>query len=145
MLFPLVLLFVVVPIAELYVIIQVGQAIGALWTILLLIADSLIGARLLSWQGRRAWGSFQQALAELRTDLDAFTPDESHALMACVYQMAAWAFQRDISSLTELWDDPEKVAWPFEAMLEEITSTAATTPRRDSLLAALRAGSAVRL
>src|SRR6266540_1168916 len=48
------LLFIVVPIAEIYVIIQVGQAIGALWTILLLIADSIIGARLVSWQGRRA-------------------------------------------------------------------------------------------
>jgi UPF0716 protein FxsA len=57
------LLFIVVPIAEIYVIIQVGQAIGALWTILLLIADSIIGARLLSWQGRRAWGRFQEALA----------------------------------------------------------------------------------
>jgi len=56
-------LFIVVPIAELYVIIQVGQAIGALWTILLLIADSIIGARLLSWQGRRAWGRFQEAVA----------------------------------------------------------------------------------
>ena len=55
MLVLLVLLFIVVPIAEIYVIIQVGQAIGVLWTILLLIADSIIGARLLSWQGRRAW------------------------------------------------------------------------------------------
>ena len=36
-------------------IIQVGQAIGALWTILLLIVDSIIGARLLRWQGARAW------------------------------------------------------------------------------------------
>jgi UPF0716 protein FxsA len=57
------LLFIIVPIAEIYVIIQVGQAIGALWTILLLIADSIIGARLLSWQGRRAWQRFQEALA----------------------------------------------------------------------------------
>jgi UPF0716 protein FxsA len=57
------LLFIVVPIAEIYVIIQVGQAIGALWTILLLIADSIIGARLLSWQGRRAWRRFQEAIA----------------------------------------------------------------------------------
>jgi UPF0716 protein FxsA len=62
----LVLLFILVPIAEIYVIIQVGQAIGALWTILILIADSIIGARLLRWQGRRAWISFQQALAEGR-------------------------------------------------------------------------------
>ena len=59
----LILLFIVVPIAEIYVIIQVGQAIGALWTILLLIVDSIIGARLLSWQGRRAWLRFQEALA----------------------------------------------------------------------------------
>jgi UPF0716 protein FxsA len=63
MLFLLVLLFIVVPIAEIYVIIQVGQAIGVLWTILLLIADSIIGARLLSWQGRRVWQRFQEALA----------------------------------------------------------------------------------
>jgi UPF0716 protein FxsA len=59
----LLLLFIVVPIVEIYVIIQVGQAIGALWTILLLIADSLVGARLLKWQGRAAWRRFQEALA----------------------------------------------------------------------------------
>ena len=66
MLLLLVLLFIVVPIAEIYVIIQVGQAIGVLWTILLLIADSVIGARLLAWQGRRAWQRFQEALAQGR-------------------------------------------------------------------------------
>jgi UPF0716 protein FxsA len=59
----LVLLFIVMPIVEIYVIIQVGQAIGPLWTILLLIADAVIGARLLSWQGRQAWRRFQEALA----------------------------------------------------------------------------------
>jgi UPF0716 protein FxsA len=59
----LVLVFIVMPIVEIYVIIQVGQAIGALWTILLLIVDSIVGARLLSWQGRAAWRSFQEALA----------------------------------------------------------------------------------
>ena len=62
----LLVLFILVPIAEIYVIIQVGQAIGALWTILILIADSVIGARLVSWQGRRAWQRFQAALAEGR-------------------------------------------------------------------------------
>jgi UPF0716 protein FxsA len=62
----LVILFVLVPIAEIYVIIQVGQEIGALWTVLILIADSIIGARLLQWQGRRAWAAFQSALAEGR-------------------------------------------------------------------------------
>jgi UPF0716 protein FxsA len=60
------ILFIIVPIAEIYVIIQVGQAIGALWTVLILIADSIIGAKLLSWQGRRGWLRFQEAIGEGR-------------------------------------------------------------------------------
>jgi UPF0716 protein FxsA len=63
MLFPLLLLFIVVPIAELYVIIQVGQAIGALPTIALLIADSVLGSMLMRSQGRAAWRRFNDAVA----------------------------------------------------------------------------------
>jgi UPF0716 protein FxsA len=59
----LLILFIVVPIAELYVIIQVGQAIGALPTIAILIADSVIGSALLRSQGRTAWRRFNEALA----------------------------------------------------------------------------------
>lgn len=62
----LVLLFVVVPLAELYVIIQVGQAIGALPTIGLLLLDSLLGSWLLRSQGRAAWLRFRTALADGR-------------------------------------------------------------------------------
>ena len=51
----LVVAFVVVPILEIYVIIQVGQVIGAWWTILLLIADSIFGSWLVRREGRRAW------------------------------------------------------------------------------------------
>ena len=61
--FPLLLLlFIVVPIAELYVIIQVGQAIGALWTIIILLADSLLGSALMRAQGRAAWRRFNEAI-----------------------------------------------------------------------------------
>jgi len=59
----LVLLFIVVPIVELYVIIQVGQLIGVLPTIALLIADSIAGSWLLRHQGRQAWRRFNAALA----------------------------------------------------------------------------------
>ena len=59
----LILLFIVVPIAEIYVIIQVGQAIGALWTIALLIADSILGSMLMRSQGRAAWRRFNAAIA----------------------------------------------------------------------------------
>jgi UPF0716 protein FxsA len=58
MLLPLVLLFIVVPIAELAVIIQVGQLIGVWWTIALLIADSILGSILMRSQGRAAWRRF---------------------------------------------------------------------------------------
>jgi UPF0716 protein FxsA len=62
----LVLLFILVPIAELYVIIKVGEAIGILPTIALLIADALLGSMLLRQQGRAAWVRFNRALAEGR-------------------------------------------------------------------------------
>jgi UPF0716 protein FxsA len=62
----LVLLFIVVPIAELALLIQVGQLIGVWWTILLLIADALLGSWLLRSQGRAAWRRFNEALAERR-------------------------------------------------------------------------------
>ena len=62
----LVLLFVVVPIIELFVIIQVGGAIGVLPTIALLVADAILGSMLMRSQGRIAWGRFNAALAEGR-------------------------------------------------------------------------------
>ena len=59
----LVALFIAIPIAELYVIIQVGQAIGALPTIAILLADSIIGSMLLRSQGRIVWRRFNEAIA----------------------------------------------------------------------------------
>ncbi|HEY6776317.1 MAG TPA: FxsA family protein [Thermoleophilaceae bacterium] len=57
-------LFILVPLAELYVILKVGDAIGAIWTILLLAADSVLGSLLLRAQGRSVWRRFNTALAE---------------------------------------------------------------------------------
>ena len=62
----LVLLFLVLPIAEIYVIIQVGDAIGIVPTLLLLILDGIAGAALARSQGRAAWARFNLALAEGR-------------------------------------------------------------------------------
>jgi UPF0716 protein FxsA len=62
----LIAVFIVVPLAELYVILQVGDAIGAVWTILLLAADSVLGSLLLRAQGRTVWRRFNGALAEGR-------------------------------------------------------------------------------
>jgi UPF0716 protein FxsA len=64
--FLLVLLFIAVPIAELAVIIQVGEAIGVWWTIALLVADSVLGAWLMRSQGRAAWRRFVTAVESAR-------------------------------------------------------------------------------
>ena len=60
------LLFIVVPIAELYVIVQVAGAIGIGWTVLILFLDSILGSMLLKSQGRAAWRRFNVALSEGR-------------------------------------------------------------------------------
>jgi UPF0716 protein FxsA len=62
----LVLVFVLVPLAEILVILQVGEAIGGWWTAALLVADSLLGAYLLRLEGRRAWSEFRSALEDGR-------------------------------------------------------------------------------
>ena len=62
----LVALFIVVPIVELYVIIQIGSLIGVWPTVALLLADALLGSLLLRHQGRGAWRRFNLALAEHR-------------------------------------------------------------------------------
>jgi UPF0716 protein FxsA len=59
----LVALFILLPLAELYVILKVGDAIGVVWTILLLAADSVLGAALLRSQGRAVWRRFNEALS----------------------------------------------------------------------------------
>ncbi|MGH3352192.1 MAG: FxsA family protein [Nocardioides sp.] len=59
----LILLFLVIPLAELFVLIQVGQVIGVWWTILLLVADSIFGAWLMRREGSRAWTALTTALS----------------------------------------------------------------------------------
>src|SRR4051794_26479768 len=62
LMFFLILLFIVVPIAELYVILKVGDLIGILPTVALLVADSLLGSWLLKAQGRTVWRRFQETM-----------------------------------------------------------------------------------
>lgn len=54
--------FVVVPLVEIFVLVQVGQVIGTWWTILLLIAASALGAWLIRREGSRAWAALREAL-----------------------------------------------------------------------------------
>ncbi len=57
-----VILFVGVPLLEIFVLVQVGQVIGPWWTILLLIVASVLGAMLIRREGSRAWRALTEAL-----------------------------------------------------------------------------------
>lgn len=63
MLLALVLLFIVLPFVEIYVIVQVAHAIHLLPTIGLLLLDSVVGAWLFKREGAKAWSRFREALA----------------------------------------------------------------------------------
>lgn len=65
--FPLLaLVFLAVPIAEVYLLIQVGHVIGGLATIALLVADAVLGSWLVRREGARAWRRFREAAASGR-------------------------------------------------------------------------------
>ena len=64
MLFPI---FVVVTLAEIYVLVTVGQTIGGLSTVLLVIITAFIGSRLLKQQGWSTMAKAQQSIAKGRT------------------------------------------------------------------------------
>ena len=59
----LVLMFLVVPIVEIYVIVQVGQQIGALPTLALLLFESALGAWIVRHEGARAWAALRGAVS----------------------------------------------------------------------------------
>ena len=62
----LIAIFVVVPLAELYVIFQVGDVLGWAPTLAILVADSLLGTWLLKSQGRAVWRRFNETLGQGR-------------------------------------------------------------------------------
>lgn len=62
----LVLVFLVVPVVELAVLIQVGRVIGPWWTILLLLADSVLGAWIIKREGRRAFEALRARVEQGR-------------------------------------------------------------------------------
>lgn len=56
------LLFLLVPIAEIYVLIEVGEVIGAGWTILFVIGTAILGAWLVKLQGLVTMQRGQEAI-----------------------------------------------------------------------------------
>jgi UPF0716 protein FxsA len=67
------LAFIVVPIVELAVIMSVQRVVGLGWTLLALLAMSLLGAALVKREGLKAWRRFRTALEETRLPAEEVT------------------------------------------------------------------------
>jgi UPF0716 protein FxsA len=59
---PVFILFLVVPIAEIYLLLEVGSLVGALWTTFLVVLTAVLGAWLVRLQGIATWQRFQKSL-----------------------------------------------------------------------------------
>ena len=106
-------------------------------------ASVVLTRRALTTSGVRR--DLQQSLAELRTDLNAFSGNEAQALMACGYLMADHAMERDLTNVPGLLSTRKQVQWPFHGMLETLTSLQEVSTLRDDLLGEFAEGSVVRL
>ena len=62
----LIVLLVAIPILEVWLLIKVGQQIGLLPTVLILIAEAIIGALLMRHEGSRAWKALNDAFTKGR-------------------------------------------------------------------------------
>jgi UPF0716 protein FxsA len=61
---PLFFIFIVVPLIELMILIEIGSVIGSLWTFIIILSTAIIGAKLVRQQGLQTWGRIQQQLAQ---------------------------------------------------------------------------------
>jgi len=58
------LLFVIIPLLELYLIIKVGGIIGAFWTVILVLSTAFIGVNLLRYQGMSTLARAQRSMSQ---------------------------------------------------------------------------------
>ena len=61
------ILFLVVPLVELYFLVKVGESIGAWRTILLVVVTAVVGVAFLRQQGLSTLGRFQKSMMEGKT------------------------------------------------------------------------------
>ena len=93
----LLLLFIGLPMVEIYVLIQVGHQIGAMWTIALLIAVAALGSALLRLQGLATLANVRAALARGELPTEAIL--EGLVLLVAGVLMVTPGFVTDIAGL----------------------------------------------
>ncbi len=87
-------LFIGMPMLEIYVLIQVGQVVGPLWTVALLLLVAALGSLLLRQQGLATLAKVQAALA--RGELPAGAILEGLVLLVAGVLMVTPGFVTDV-------------------------------------------------
>lgn len=60
---PLFFIFIIIPLIELMILLEVGSIIGSGWTFIIIIATAILGTKLVKQQGVQTWTKIQQELA----------------------------------------------------------------------------------
>ena len=82
-------LFFIIPLVEVYFLIQVGSVIGAGWTILLVVLTAVIGVNLLRQQGVSTLMRANQAMSRSSTSRTRATIAGSRSLFLAISSKAA--------------------------------------------------------
>ena len=104
-------LFILVPTAELAVLMLSGKTLGILPTILIIIATGIGGAYLAKKQGLRAWRDLQYRMADRETPGKALVDSVCILLGGLLLLMPG--FITDLAGLLLLFSGPRKILYPF--------------------------------
>jgi UPF0716 protein FxsA len=127
--FPLVAtIFLVVPIVEIYLLIQVGQVIGAGWTVFLVVLTAVIGVGLLRIQGLSTLNRAQQKLQQ--NELPAREMLEGMGLVVAGALLLTPGFFTDTIGFLLLF--PPTRLWLVKSIASRmvVTSSVRTGPQR---------------
>jgi UPF0716 protein FxsA len=114
------ILFIVVPLLELYVLIEVGSEIGALAVIGLLVAAAIAGGVLLRWQGLSLARRVRETLA--RGELPAVEMLEGTLLLFAGVLLLLPGFLSDIVAIALL------LPWVRSLLIRRYATSRATHP-----------------
>jgi|SRR5699024_2194996 len=120
----LLLLFIIVPMIELWLLIKIGGIIGAGWTILLIIATALIGSQLVRYQGL---GVIQRSREQqMRGEMPAIPMLEGMALLLAGFCLITPGLISD--SIGFLLLIPQLRAWVARRILARAVTVHAAGP-----------------
>lgn len=107
----LLLLFIIVPTAELTLLIYSGQQLGLLPTTALILITGFLGAYLAKKQGMKAWNDFNRRMTQMETPGDALI--DAVAIFAGGLLLLMPGFVTDAVGLLLLFKGPRNLMRPM--------------------------------